>query len=696
MSLSCKVTSRAGLGALALLALFASLAAGQQPGPVPYTASPSAGPPVADEDFLLSGRPWTSPFAPLRLSTPNAYREGDGTPGPAYWQQRADYTIEAALDPAANRLSGKQTIHYRNNSPDTLSVVWLQLDQNRFRPGSRGELVTPVGGRFEGRGEPGGIDVAIFREAGSTRDLPREVRDTRLRVELDRPLPPGGEAVWELQWSFPIPHYGADRMGRDAVSQGTIYEVAQWYPRMAVYDDVKGWNTEPYLGLGEFYLEYGDFDVKLTVPRDYIVAATGMLANPAEVLTREQQQRLEQARSSEQTVTILGPGDVGSASSRPAGSGPLTWHLTAQNVRDFAWAASPAFIWDAASWDGVLAQSVYPEEALPLWSESTQMVRESLRLQSRWFRYPYPSMTNVNGIAGGMEYPGIVFCGQRANEEALWDVTNHEIGHTWFPMIVGSNERLNMWQDEGFNTFINTFATAARYQRPISPQATVQEILPYLAGNDQPSMMRADAMEATGIGPVAYDKPAVGLHLLREQVIGDTLLFDEAFEGYIRAWAYKHPTPDDFFRYMSSALGENLDWFWRGWFLTNDKLDFQAAGVEVSEAPGGGKLSRVVLQSNGDMVFPVPLELTFEGGEKRRVTLPVEAWLRGPRFEYPVIQSEAVIGVRIDPDGVIPDLVPENNGWQLGDAGPPKMGPSEDGEPNEEPGPAPIRPPTGR
>ncbi|HEY7461475.1 MAG TPA: M1 family metallopeptidase [Gemmatimonadota bacterium] len=684
----------AGLAHVALAAMLAAPAAAQQPQSVPDLGSePSEQAPAGDQ-FLHSGRPWSSPFAPLRLSSPNAYRQGDGRPGQAYWQQHADYAIEATFDPAADRISGKQIIRYRNNSPDSLAYVWLQLDQNRFRPGSRGDLITPIGGRFEGRGQAGGIEVTSFRAAGTTQELARDVRDTRMRVELDQSLPPGGEAVWELAWSFPVPRYGADRMGIQDVSGGEIYEIAQWYPRMAVYDDVKGWNNEPYLGVGEFYLEYGDFDVKLTAPREYIVAATGTLLNPEQVLTPEQLQRLDRARTSEQTIAIVGPDDVGKRSARPAGDGPLTWHFEARNVRDFAWAASRTFIWDAASWDGVLAQSVYPREALPLWSGSTQMVRESLRLQSRWYRYPYPSMTNVNGVAGGMEYPMMVFCGERRDERALWEVTNHEIGHTWFPMIVGSNERLNMWQDEGFNTFINGFATASRYDEPLTPRVTVQKILPYVAGNDQPPMMRSDAIEATGIGPVAYDKPSVGLHLLREQVIGDTLLFDAAFKGYIQTWAYKHPTPEDFFRYMSSALGENLDWFWRGWFLTNDKLDLQVTDVDVSDAAGGGKLSVVRLRSNGDMVFPVPLELTFDGGEKRRVTLPVEAWLRGPRFDFPVVDPKAVVGVRIDPDGALPDLVADNNSWSAESPKAP-AGESPDTTPGAAPTPSPIRPPSG-
>jgi hypothetical protein len=305
-------------------------------------------------------------------------------------------------------------------------------------------------------------------------------------------------------------------------------------------------------------------------------------------------------------------------------------------------------------------------------------------------------MTNVNGIAGGMEYPMIVFCGERRDERSLWDVANHEIGHTWFPMVVGSNERLYMWQDEGFNTFINTFATATRYGEPIDDHALVQKLLPYLAGGDQPPMVRADAQDLQGFGQLAYEKPSVGLHLLREQVIGDTLLFDQAFQGYIRSWAFKHPTPEDFFRYMNSALGENLDWFWRGWFVTNDKLDLGVAGVQVSDGPNGEKLSVVTLESHGDLVFPVPLELTFQGGETREVQLPVEIWLRGGRFDYPVIDPKPVVAARIDPAAAIPDLVVENNAWQARGAEAPPPPPPPAGGPPSEPQPSPIAPPSGR
>ena len=290
------------------------------------------------------------------------------------------------------------------------------------------------------------------------------------------------------------------------------------------------------------------------------------------------------------------------------------------------------------------------------------MVRESLRLQSRWFRYPYPSMTNVNGIVGGMEYPMIVFCAERRNERDLWEVTNHEVGHTWFPMVVGSNERRHMWFDEGFNTFINGFATAQRYGEPLTGRGTAETILPYLQGDDQPMMVRADALVVAGVGQLAYNKPAVGLHLLREQILADTLLFDEAFEGYIREWAYKHPTPDDFFRYVASAVGEDLDWFWRGWFLTDAKLDLAVTGVETGRGPDGRPVSLVELRSNGQMPFPVPLLLELDDGTTRFVRLPVEIWLGGPAFAYRV-EGPRVVGARVDPEEALPDVVQQNDAW---------------------------------
>src|SRR6266850_2555113 len=432
----------------------------QQPSPSP---APTSGLPPQVGD--------TSPFRPLALPTPNLIREGSGAPGPRYWQQRADYTIRASLDTATHVIAGSETIRYTNNSPDTLRYVWLQLDQNIYKANSRGAALNPTDARFAGRGFEGGYTIEYVRavrrigQAAGRIPLTSTDNGTMMRVELDRPLPPGGGAELELAYRFEVPEHGSDRMGREQFPGGWLYEVAQWYPRVAVYDDVRGWNTEQYLGQGEFYLEYGDFDVSITVPRSFIVAATGTLTNGVEVLTAGQRARLVRAARSDTTVAIIPKTEVGQPLSRPAGPRPtLTWHFAAKNVRDVAWAAAANFIWDASGYDGILIQSFYPPEANADWARSTEYARHSIKHYSeKWLPYPYPTAINVAGPVGGMEYPMIVFCGHRAGSRALFGVTTHELGHQWFPMIVGSNERLYAWMDEGFNTFMNIYSTLAFY-----------------------------------------------------------------------------------------------------------------------------------------------------------------------------------------------------------------------------------------
>src|SRR5439155_19296894 len=416
---------------------------------------------------LPAARTDTSPFRRLALSTPTLLREGSGRPGPSYWQQRADYTIAVSLDTATHSIAGRETIRYTNRSPDTLRYLWLQLDQNLFRDDSRGALLNPPDARFAARGFHGGF---VLDRVGSVRPSGRQtvrrslktIEDgTVMRVELDRPLPPRGVTSLEIGYSFQVPEHGADRMGREQFPEGWLYEIAQWYPRLAVYDDVRGWNTEQYLGQGEFYLEYGDIDFAITVPRGFIVAATGRLTNPLQVLTAQQRERLARALHSDSTVAIIAKNEVRQATTRPAGSGAtLTWRFSAQNVRDVAWAAAPNFIWEASGWNGILMQSFYPPVADSIWRESTRMVRHSVTHYSeKWFQYPYPTAINVNGPVGGMEYPMIVFCGNRRSRQGLFGVTTHELGHQWFPMVVGSDERLYAWMDEGFNSFINIYSS---------------------------------------------------------------------------------------------------------------------------------------------------------------------------------------------------------------------------------------------
>lgn len=608
-------------------------------------------------------------FGPLSLPPANDVRTGAGAPGPLYWQQRADYTIRATLDPATSRVGGSEVIAYTNNSPDALDQLWLQLEQNLFAPGSRGSAVNSSN-RWRGSFPDGGVHLdRVELVQGGRRYQPEyHVSDTRMRVVLDRPLDPrGGEVSVEIDWSFVIPPYGADRMGKLEAAKGWIYEVAQWYPRMYVYDDVHGWNPMPYLGQGEFYLEYGDFDVEITVPHDFVVMGSGTLLNPEQVLTREQRQRLKRARTSDATVTVIGRDEVGTPASRPAGDDPLTWRFHIENARDFSWAASPAFMWDAAGWDGILLQSVYPEEGLgseehPGWENSTQYLRHTISYYStHWFHYPYPSAVNVGGIVGGMEYPGIVFCSVRARDHGLFGVTDHEFGHTWFPMIVGSDERRYAWMDEGFNTFINHYSNRAFYGDSTGSQRTSAS---YVAGRmqepvaDQPIMTYPDMLRRQGLGFMGYRKPGYGLVLLREVILGPDR-FDSAFRRYIAEWAFHHPQPADFFRAMENASGEDLDWLWRGWFYGTDLLDQAIDSVTVTADHHVG----VHLSNRGGLVMPVTLEVQSAAGKVYRRRLPVEIWMLGDTFTVPLADAGAPARVTLDPDGMLPDIDLSNNQW---------------------------------
>jgi hypothetical protein len=639
------------------------LVALQQPAPIPVPPARQALPPQVGD---------TSPFRPLPLPAPTLIREGSGLPGPRYWQQRADYTIRAGLDTATHTIAGSETIRYANNSPDTLRYVWLQLDQNIYKANSRGAALNPADARFSGRAFEGGYTIEYVRavrrvgQAAGRIPLASHENGTMLQVELDRPLAPGGRAELELAYRFEVPEHGSDRMGREQFPGGWLYEIAEWYPRMAVYDDVRGWNTEQYLGQGEFYLEYGDFDVSLTVPRSFVVAATGTLTNPVEVLTPGQRARLAQAARSDTTIAVIAKAEVGQPSTRPAGSSRmLTWHFIARNVRDVAWAAAANFVWDASGWSGVLIQSFYPPEANPDWARSTEYARHSIKHYSeKWLRYPYPTAINVAGPVGGMEYPMIVFCGHRAGNRGLFGVTTHELGHEWFPMIVGSNERLYAWMDEGFNTFINIYSTLAFYHdSTLRDRGNAIQWARFVAtGQDEPSMLPADRVTPQLLGQAEYNKPATGLFLLREHILADTARFDAAFREYARRWAYRHPTPADFFRTMEDALGEDLAWFWRGWFYRTDVVD-QAVDSVRTRTDSTGTSALVYLSSPGALPMPVDLRLTYAGGATENVRLPVEIWYLGSRYLYQRKVTADVVKVEIDPAQNFPDVQRANNVW---------------------------------
>ena len=605
----------------------------------------------------------SSPFRELPLPAPNAVRTGSGRPGSAYWQQRVDYRITARLDPVRNELQGSETIHYVNRSPDALPYLWMFLEQNMCEAGSvTNRLNQPplvfLGSVFDFscKGFRGGLTLEAVRNLG--RELPREVFGTTLRVDLPKPLPPGGVIDLEVRWRFPVPDYGGGRMGHD----GTLYEFGQWYPRMVVYDDVRGWNHEPYIGAGEFYLEYGRFDVSITLPATYIVAATGKLQNPLTVLTATQRARLARARTSDTAVAIISADEAGDpAKTRPSISGTLTWRFSADSVRDFAFATAPDFRWDASGYKGIYVHTFYRPQA-QLWTEANHMVREAVKYYSeQWYPYPYAHISSIEGPIEGMEYPMMTFDPTGPVRIDLQWVLAHELGHQWVPMIVGSNERLYPWMDEGFNTFID-LANAAKYFQgtPYGDSIEVHPLHLYpdhsKPGQEQPLI--TPPVESRDLFWTAYQKPALMMQMLRYEVLGKPR-FDSAFRAYIKAWAFKHPTPADFFRIMRDESGMDLDWFWRGWIYSTARLDQAVDSVVRTEDRG----ANVYLSNRGTMVMPAEIRLRYADGQTQIVQLPVDMWNLGNHFTYRAAGGRPIIGVDVDPHEALPDVDRSNNAW---------------------------------
>lgn len=616
-------------------------------------------------------------FSPLFYTQNGSeYRSANGSPGPKYWQNRADYVISANLDEAKNTVSGTVVITYKNNSPDRLPFLWLQLDQNLFAPNSRGNALIAAGSRYGARGEKldGGykIDGIAVSQKLKPVKFTTLIQDTRMQIRLNAPMEANGELITiKMNFSFVIPVNGSDRMGHLATKNGEIYAIAQWFPRMSVYDDVLGWNTLPYWGAGEFYCEYGDVDFSVTAPADHIVMGSGELLNPQEVFTAEQLRRWNLAKVSDKTITIRAASEVTDAKSRPA-KDKLTWRFKIKNARDVAWASSKAFVLDAArinlpSGKKSLAVSAHPVESNDRdgYGRGVEYVKASVEHYSdKWFEYPYPMAVNVASNVGGMEYPGIVFCGWNAKGASAWGVIDHEFGHTWFPMIVGSNERKFGWMDEGFNTFINGLSTAAfnngEYKEMPNDMHTIAkrmqtQDLEYI-------MLSPDGMKEANIGINLYYKPGWGLDILRNEILGADR-FDYAFRNYIAQWAYKHPTPYDFFRSMENAAGEDLSWFWRGWFLENWKMDQAIAAVKEVKDNGSTVGYNIVVANLEQMPMPVIMEIKTKSGKTDLVKIPVDVWMRNKAWTVYYPTSEEVISVVLDPKHVLPDVDEGNNSW---------------------------------
>ena len=606
------------------------------------------------------------------------YRSSNGMPGPAYWQNRADYTIDARLDEELKTITATERIIYTNNSPDSLPFVWLTLDQNQLRPDSRSARISSSSSKFNGGFTITSVGVGMDGRKSKGNYL---ISDTRMQVRLPGALKPKGDKLnLTITYSFPIAPAGMGRSGMLETKNGTIYEIAQWYPHMLVYDDVAGWNLLPFLGSGEFYFDYGDYDYRVTVPADHIVAGSGILLNPEEVLTRTERDRLSRAMESDSTVMIRSLHDLQSVEPGSGSERTRTWHFQMKNSRDVSWASSKAYVWDAARLNlpggrKGLAMSVYPEESATdtAWNHTTQYLKGSVEIFSRsWYPYAYPVALAVAGPVGGMEYPGMFFGSWKATKKVLWMVVNHEIGHVWFPMIVGSNERVNAWMDEGFNTFIDIYATDEYNHGQFSPKRDneyapkggnpAREIVPYLKSEDsQPIVSYADAIPGRYVHPLEYYKTALGLVILKEYVLGQDR-FDYAFRNYISHWAFKHPAPFDFFRAMNNGSGENLNWFWKGWFVENWKLD--QAVKEVSYVDGdSSKGAMITITNNEQLVMPVTVRIQEVNGHSSTLDLPVEIWERSGEFTFRYNSTSAISSVTLDPDERLPDIDGSNNHW---------------------------------
>jgi hypothetical protein len=622
--------------------------------------------------FDRTGVADTSIFAPLVFPTPSATRTASGAPGAHYWQNRADYDLKATLDTATKTVSGEMVFRYTNNSPDTLPYIWMQLEQNAFRKNSLSSEIYAQGSRWNPGQFVGGDNLTrieqVLSSAGGTRKrVPLTIREgeTTMKVPLAEPLAPGRTATLEMAWNFVVPEHGADRMGRD----GSLYEIAQWYPRAAVYDDLRGWNLDPYVGQGEFYLEYGDFTVAVTVPAGYIVAGTGTLENPHEVLTAREIERLAQAMTTDKVVSVITAAELKSGAARPAKTGTLTWKFRAKNVRDAVWAASPEYQWDATNYKGAYAFGYYRPSAADLWKESADMARMSIQEYSeRWFPYPWPQISVVEGPVSGMEYPMLAMEAHGQSPQDLYSVITHEVGHNWFPMIVGSNERMYMWQDEGFNTFINTFSEARRFpkdgdqmQRAASERSEVEGAMK--TGQDGPILVPPDRISEPLLGIAAYTKPSVGLQLLRQEILGPEA-FDDAFRTYIRRWAYKHPAPADFFRTMEGASGRRLDWFWREWFVENPHFDQMIVGVRPFTS-GDTNQILVGYGNRARGVLPIRARFTLSDGSTVDYDYPAEVWSTNTLLyirRYAFV-GKKVVKIELDPDHLLVDIDRSNNVW---------------------------------
>jgi len=545
---------------------------------------------------------WQGKFEQLEqtLPTPNEYRTGSGAPGPKYWQQKADYTISVELNDANQSLTGSETITYHNNSPDVLKYLWMQLDQNILAEENSLNKVNSSAVRDSAAAKSyaaqmsdfkGGFNIKGVKDA-TGKTLAYLINNTMMRVDLLTPLKPGEKVSFTVDWTTNIVDRSifGQRSGLEYFPEdgNYVYTIAQWFPRMCVYDDYEGWQNKQFLGRGEFTLPFGDYKVRITVPADHIIGATGVLKNPQDVLTKTEVERFEKAKTSYDKPVIIVTQDEATAKEKTKSTAKKTWEFHADNVRDFAFATSRKFIWDAQAVKigskTPLAMSYYPKEGNPLWEkESTKAVKNTIECYSKYtIDYPYPVAISVHAASIGMEYPMICFNFGRPNKDGTYSaqlrqgmigVVVHEVGHNFFPMIINNDERQTTWMDEGVNSFVQLLTELERYPDIDWSRGKPAGIVPYMKGDKnimRPLMTNSE--QVIQFGPEQYAKAATALFILRESVMGHDL-FDKAFKEYAQRWAFRHPKPADFFRTLEDASAVDLDWFWKGWFYTTDNCD---------------------------------------------------------------------------------------------------------------------------
>jgi len=671
------------------------------------------------------------------LATPNDQHTASGAPGHQYTQQKVDYVMDIRLEEQTNTIYGDEKITYHNNSKDNLEYLWVQLDQNMRADDSKTPLSksggaaifsTPQDFKKNYMKEKSGFGFNITTVESNGKPLSHFINRTMMRINLPKPLASGETFNFRIEWNYKINDINKDggRSGLESFEDGNNnYTIAQFFPRLAVYNNVEGWQNMQFWGRSEWALEFGDYQVNLTVPNDHIVDATGVLQNEKEVLTREQRKRWEKARKTFDNPVLIVTQAEAEKAEKGRATKTKTWKFKAKNVRDFAFASSRKYIWDAMATNvngkTVMAVSLYPKEGNPLWEEhSTRAVATTLVEYSKLtFDYPYPKAISVHSERQGMEYPMICFNFGRPNPDGTYSdrtkkgmigVIIHEVGHNFFPMIVNSDERQWTWMDEGLNSFVEILAEDV-YDPELFASNPAKQITRYMGGdqsNISPIMSQGDYVKQ--FGPNAYTKPAAGLYMLRKTIMGPEL-FDHAFRTYSKRWMFKHPTPADFFRSMEDASGMDLDWFWRGWFYTTDVSDIgiktvkplyltdkpndrvvklkeqykqyfdslgdlvyitdkkEDANLKAMDAYANGKevpsyIYSVEFEKPGGLVMPIIVELTYADDTKERITYPAQIWMKDENTVKRVFSStQEIKSIKVDPDFETADVDTSNNSW---------------------------------